>query len=236
MEFGSATCPRDVAYVPQTPWLQNETIRENVIFYGQFDKTRYDAVIEASGLAQDLEQLPASDLTFVGERVTSLSSGQKQRVSLARALYSRSSTLLLDDIFSALDTHTTTLVYEKCFRSGLLADRTVLLVTSFPAALQDAGMTICLEHGKLESVRESSGSPRAIEHVNLPKNQVRETDTDSSDDSSLSSQETDLSSNSITDIDQDQGQIGRIANEKSASGRVPRTLCKAYVESFGQSY
>lgn len=234
LESGSATCPRDVAYVPQTPWLQNETIRENVIFYGQFDKTRYATVIEASGLAQDLEQLPAGDMTFVGERGTSLSGGQKQRVSFARALYSRSSTLLLDDIFSALDTHTTSLVYEKCFRSGILADRTVLLVTSFPVALQDAGMAIRLNHGKIVGVRMSSESQRVVQDVDQPNDQVEDPDSESTENSSLSLQDTDSSSDSITDLDQ--VQTGGIAKEKSASGRVPRTLCKFYTASFALSY
>ncbi|GAB1217957.1 hypothetical protein ATERTT37_007200 [Aspergillus terreus] len=146
LESGSATCPRDVAYVPQAPWLQNDTIRNNITFYSAFDEARYDAVVEASGLAQDLRQLPAGDLTLVGEKGTSLSGGQKQRVSLARALYSPSSTLLLDDIFSALDTHTSTLVFEKCFRGGLLSDRTVVLVTHYPPAFQEADLVIRMEH------------------------------------------------------------------------------------------
>lgn len=226
LESGSATCPRDVAYVPQTPWLQNETIRQNVIFYGQFDKARYDTAIEASGLSQDLQQFPGGDLTFVGERGTSLSGGQKQRVSLARALYSRASTLLLDDIFSALDTHTTSLVYEKCFRRGLLADRTVLLVTNFPAALQDAEMVIRLEHGKTAFVKISSESRHSPGYI-IPFSQGEQADLESSDDSSLTIHDTGSSSDLADRADQEQGdQTRRTVKERSASGRVPRTLCK----------
>jgi ABC-type multidrug transport system fused ATPase/permease subunit len=217
LESGVATCPRDVAYVPQTPWLQNDTIRQNIIFYGQFDKPRYDTVMEASGLVQDLQQFPNGDLTFVGERGTSLSGGQKQRVSLARALYSRSGILLLDDVFSALDTHTTSHVYHKCFRSGLLSDRTVLLVTSLPAALREAEMLICLDHGRISSVSSPSTLP-----IDDQPNTQRQTDLEFSEDSSVDDPDSDKAN--ITDLTQEQ--TGRLVTEKSASGRVPRTLCK----------
>lgn len=236
LESGSATCPRDVAYVPQTPWLQNGTIRQNVIFYGQFNKARYGAAIQASGLAQDLLQFPNGDLTFVGERGTSLSGGQKQRISLARALYSHASTLLLDDIFSALDTHTTSLVYEKCFRGGLLANRTVLLVTSFPPAIRDAQMVIRLEHGRIVSVRTSSVSRDSQEDVNILSSQ-EQPDLQSSGDSSLTMQDTDSSSDVEIDHGQAQGdQSGRIVKEQSATGRVPRTLCKLLCLIFNISH
>jgi ABC-type multidrug transport system fused ATPase/permease subunit len=109
LESGTATWPGDVAYVPQTAWLENDTVRHNVLFYSAFDRKRYDTVVAACGLLPDLKHFPEGDLTVVGERGTSLSGGQKQRVSLARAIYSHASLLLLDDIFSALDAHTTTL-------------------------------------------------------------------------------------------------------------------------------
>lgn len=224
LESGNATCPRDVAYVPQTPWLQNDTIRQNVVFYGEFEKARYDTVMEGSGLAQDLHQLPNGDLTFVGERGTSLSGGQKQRVSLARALYSRSSTLLLDDIFSALDTHTTSLVYDKCFRGGLLTDRTVLLVTSLPVALKDADMLIHLNHGKVSSVGESSPSTLASGAQSSSESQEAALEVQ---DNTSTLQEPDSRRVGVDVASQEQaGQPGRIVKEKSASGRVPRTLCK----------
>lgn len=155
MESGEASCPSDVAYVPQTAWLLNTTIRQNIIFFSSYDERRYNEVIHACDLVDDLKQLPKGDLTHVGEQGSSLSGGQKQRVSLARALYSPSSTLLLDDIFSALDTHTTTRVYERCFSSGLLAERTVILVTHFRHAIDNAGMVVSLTQGKLSAIEST---------------------------------------------------------------------------------
>ncbi|OOF95218.1 hypothetical protein ASPCADRAFT_147292 [Aspergillus carbonarius ITEM 5010] len=226
LESGTATCPRDVAYVPQAPWLQNDTIRQNIIFYSPFDEARYAMVVEASGLAQDLRQLPAGDLTMVGERGTSLSGGQKQRVSLARALYSPSSTLLLDDIFSALDTHTTSLVYEKCFRSGLLKDRTVVLITHYPAAMQDAELVIRLEHGKIVPVR-------AFKTQSL--SQSRSTTPGTDTDSSVAVPVTETLEAPSEDPTAPEPPVveTRITKETSATGRVPRTLALRYMLLFG---
>lgn len=50
LESGSVTCPKDVAYASQSPWLQNETIRGNILFNSPFEQVRYDRVIEACGL------------------------------------------------------------------------------------------------------------------------------------------------------------------------------------------
>ncbi|KAE8145053.1 P-loop containing nucleoside triphosphate hydrolase protein [Aspergillus avenaceus] len=238
LESGAVTCPQDVAYVPQSPWLQNDTIRENITFFSPFDKSRYNTVIEASGLIQDLQQLQAGDMTIVGEKGTSLSGGQKQRVSLARALYSHSSTLLLDDVFSALDTHTTTLVYEKCFRSGLLSNRTVVLVTHYPAALQDAEMVVRLEHGKTFVVEAPSSLPQAL--LQRTGCSTPGTDTDSTNSANqqvIEEEAHDAPSEPTTTMspghEQQYPQAGRITKETSATGRVPRTLFLQYIRLFG---
>ncbi|KAE8142492.1 P-loop containing nucleoside triphosphate hydrolase protein [Aspergillus pseudotamarii] len=237
LESGTASCPRDVAYVPQAPWLQNDTIRENITFFSPFDKARYNAVVEASGLIQDLQQLPAGDATIVGEKGTSLSGGQKQRVSLARALYSQSSTLLLDDIFSALDTHTTTLVYDKCFRSGLLSDRTVVLITHYSAALQDAELLVRLDHGKASTVETPWSLPQALLQRTRCSTPATDTDSMSLGNPPIVEESLDAPSEPTTTIapahEQQSPQVGRIAKETSATGRVPRTLALQYILLFG---
>ncbi|PYH49471.1 putative ABC multidrug transporter [Aspergillus saccharolyticus JOP 1030-1] len=234
MESGTASCPPDVAYVPQAPWLQNDTIRQNIVFYGPFDENRYATVVEASGLAQDLKQLPAGDMTRVGEKGTSLSGGQKQRVSFARALYSFSSTLLLDDIFSALDTHTSTLVYEKCFRSGMLKDRTVVLVTHYPAALQDAESIIRLEHGKLVPAQTLS---RALTPVLASPAGCGTPDLipvgDETAEEPPFNAPSELPMPPVPPVADQHAAQGRIVEETSSTGRVPRTLMFSYMRLFG---
>ncbi|TQW00746.1 hypothetical protein V2A60_001796 [Cordyceps javanica] len=95
----------DLAYVSQPPWIENRTIRQNIVFGNLFDEDRYMAVLHACALERDLEALPHGDLTIAGVNGGSLSGGQKWRVSLARALYSRARTLVLDDVLSAVDPH-----------------------------------------------------------------------------------------------------------------------------------
>lgn len=231
LESGAATCPRDVAYVPQTAWLQNDTIRQNILFYSAFDQKRYEAVIDACGLGQDLDQLPAGDLTEVGERGTSLSGGQKQRVSLARAIYSQASTLLLDDIFSALDTHTTTLVYERCFRKGLLTGRTVILVTHLPVALQDAQMVVTLDQGTVSSIRVAQSKLDSEVATTVGS---EETTAESSASEAPSGWELELAKPapevtvSSVPAELQNNPPGRVVEETSAKGRIPRTLGKLW--------
>jgi ATP-binding cassette subfamily C (CFTR/MRP) protein 1 len=84
-----------VAYVAQSPWLLNATLRENVLFGRAFDEALYRAVLSACSLAPDIATLPARDATVLGERGVTLSGGQRARLSLARALYAQPSILLL---------------------------------------------------------------------------------------------------------------------------------------------
>jgi ABC-type transport system involved in cytochrome bd biosynthesis fused ATPase/permease subunit len=86
-----------VAYVPQQAWLQNASIRDNIVFSSPFDQQRYDKVLEACSLLPDLAIMEDGDQTEIGEKGLNLSGGQKARVSLARAVYSRAGILMLDD-------------------------------------------------------------------------------------------------------------------------------------------
>ena len=73
-----------IAYVPQQAWMQNASVKDNVLFAKQMDDKFYSNVIEACALKSDLEILPGGDSTEIGEKGINLSGGQKQRVSLAR--------------------------------------------------------------------------------------------------------------------------------------------------------
>jgi ABC-type multidrug transport system fused ATPase/permease subunit len=94
-----------VAYVPQQAWIQNATLKNNILFGNKLDETFYDKVISACALRTDLNILPAGDATEIGEKGINLSGGQKQRISLARAVYSKADIAILDDPLSAVDAH-----------------------------------------------------------------------------------------------------------------------------------
>ncbi|KAG8830089.1 hypothetical protein FRC17_005452 [Serendipita sp. 399] len=118
-----------VSFCSQEPWITNQTIRENILFGSPYEEERYKKVLYQCALETDLEMFNAGDQTEVGEKGLTLSGGQKARVSLARAIYSHSQIILLDDVLSALDVHTSSWIVEKCFKGDLVQNRTILLVT-----------------------------------------------------------------------------------------------------------
>jgi ABC-type multidrug transport system fused ATPase/permease subunit len=119
-----------VAYAAQESWVQNDTIRNNILFGSPYDEQRYKEVIHQCGLSRDLSLFDAGDKTEVGEKGLTLSGGQKARVTLARAIYSQAQILILDDVLAALDVHTARWVVDKCLQGDLVHGRTVLLVVS----------------------------------------------------------------------------------------------------------
>ncbi|KAL5330563.1 hypothetical protein ACEPPN_000081 [Leptodophora sp. 'Broadleaf-Isolate-01'] len=152
LEAGEVTCPRDVAYAAQSAWLQNDTIRNNILFYSDFEQARYGRVVDACCLLEDFRQLPRGDLTLVGENGTVLSGGQRQRLALARAIYSNAPTIILDDVFSALDVTTAVYLYNQVFCSDLLHGRTIILVTQTPWIAEQADLEVRLDSGLVKSV------------------------------------------------------------------------------------
>ncbi|KAL9086635.1 MAG: hypothetical protein Q9159_004044 [Coniocarpon cinnabarinum] len=118
-----------IAYCEQTPWLESMSIRDNILFEAPFEETRYKQVLDVCALTPDLASFTHGDLSNIGENGIGLSGGQKARVALARAIYSRANILLLDDPISALDHDTAESIVRKAFAGPLLKDRTVVLVT-----------------------------------------------------------------------------------------------------------
>ncbi|KAI9745397.1 MAG: hypothetical protein M1818_000931 [Claussenomyces sp. TS43310] len=117
-----------VAFVSQTPWLQNATIRDNILFGNPFDKERYEKVLTACALQPDLVALAKGDETQIGLRGVKLSGGQRARLAFGRALYSNAKLLVLDDIFSALDSHVSKQIFNA-LTDELGKGRTRILVT-----------------------------------------------------------------------------------------------------------
>ncbi|KAL4440938.1 hypothetical protein ABPG74_009351 [Tetrahymena malaccensis] len=143
-----------IAYIPQSPWLQNSSLRDNIIFGLPFDEERYYKVIEKCQLTVDLqnrEVFPLGDLTEIGERGVNLSGGQKQRIGIARAVYANADIYLIDDCLSALDAHVGKLIFYDII-CGELEEKTVMFVTHAIHFIEDIEKIIVLKEGSIVNV------------------------------------------------------------------------------------
>uniref|UniRef100_A0A8C6PLB0 Multidrug resistance-associated protein 1 n=1 Tax=Nothobranchius furzeri TaxID=105023 RepID=A0A8C6PLB0_NOTFU len=151
--FCAVALQGSVAYVPQQAWIQNATLKENIIFGQEGREQWYQQVVEACALQPDLEILPAGEDTEIGEKGVNLSGGQKQRVSLARAVYCDRAVYLLDDPLSAVDAHVGKHIFEQVIGpQGLLKDKTRLLVTHGLSYLPQTDLILVLVDGQITEV------------------------------------------------------------------------------------
>jgi len=154
---GSVTLNGSLSYGAQDPWLQNMSFRENILFGQVLDEVWYEKVLDACELLKDVESMPDGHDTNVGERGISLSGGQKARVALARAVYSRSDIIFLDDVLSAVDEHVSAALITKLLSvDGLLANRTVILATNNIKVLSYSSQIIALKEKEVAEVSSFS--------------------------------------------------------------------------------
>ncbi|PWY84317.1 ABC transporter family protein [Aspergillus eucalypticola CBS 122712] len=118
-----------VAYVAQEPCLKDGTIRDNILYGLPFQQERYRRVLSACSLNSDMDSLMLKDETPLDDQGSNLSGGQKWRISLARALYSDAEIIVLDDIFSSIDSHTAQHLYQYALTGSLAEGRTRILAT-----------------------------------------------------------------------------------------------------------
>ncbi|TID19224.1 hypothetical protein CANINC_003794 [Pichia inconspicua] len=147
---GSVAIAGTVAYVPQTAWIMNGTIRENILFGCKYDPNFYQKTLEACALLSDLDILTDGDQTQVGEKGISLSGGQKARLSLARAVYARADVYLMDDVLSAVDEHVGKHITKNVLGSnGLLKNKCRILATNSMAVLRASDYITMLSQGRI---------------------------------------------------------------------------------------
>uniref|UniRef100_G3QNW6 Multidrug resistance-associated protein 1 n=1 Tax=Gorilla gorilla gorilla TaxID=9595 RepID=G3QNW6_GORGO len=150
---GHVAIKGSVAYVPQQAWIQNDSLRENILFGCQLEEPYYRSVIQACALLPDLEILPSGDRTEIGEKGVNLSGGQKQRVSLARAVYSNADIYLFDDPLSAVDAHVGKHIFENVIGpKGMLKNKTRILVTQSMSYLPQVDVIIVMSGGKISEM------------------------------------------------------------------------------------
>jgi ABC-type multidrug transport system fused ATPase/permease subunit len=138
------------AFCPQYAWIQNATVRENIIFGKEFKQSWYDKVVDACALRPDLDMLPNGDRTEIGERGITVSGGQKQRMNIARAIYFDADIVLMDDPLSAVDAHVGRHIMDSAI-CGLLKDKCRILATHQLHVLSRCDRIIWIDEGRIRA-------------------------------------------------------------------------------------
>ena len=216
---GHACVNGSVAYVPQKPWITNETVRSNITLGAPFDGERYRDALAVSELEEDLASLPAGDLTVIGERGITLSGGQKQRVSIARAVYANRDIVLLDDPLSAVDVHVGARIFDRCIM-GALRGKTRVLTTNQLHYLKYADRVVLVEGnrvkcwGTLAEVKLSGSELAAYINAGAPSEGEGRRDNETAGDSL-----------------EDRGSVTGTPSEDKECGSVNRAVYAAYFMS-----
>ena len=137
-----------VGVVSQETFLFNGTILDNLRF-GRPDATRteIEAMARAARVHEFVARLPEGYDTHVGERGVKLSVGEKQRISIARALLKNPPVLVLDEATASVDTETEQLIQQALER--LLAGRTSFVIAHRLSTVRHADLILVLEHGRI---------------------------------------------------------------------------------------
>lgn len=148
---GKINVSGSMSFVAQQAWIQNATLKENILFGRPYDEQLYNRVVDACALRSDFAILPGGDKTEIGEKGINLSGGQKQRVSLARAVYSNADIVVLDDPLSAVDAHVGKHIFDSVIGpNGLLKDKTRVFVTNSLSFIPECDNIVYLNEGKVE--------------------------------------------------------------------------------------
>ncbi|KAF1817293.1 P-loop containing nucleoside triphosphate hydrolase protein [Eremomyces bilateralis CBS 781.70] len=151
--------PNSMAFVSQEAWLENMSFRDNVLFGLPFDEQRYNKVVKYCALEKDISFLIDGDQTEIGTSRINISGGQKWRLSLARALYSRADILLLDDIFTAVDATTGRHLLNEALTGELAQGRTRILATHHVSMLYGTmAYEVILGDGMIKRCDDSPGN------------------------------------------------------------------------------
>ncbi|MFT4588549.1 MAG: ATP-binding cassette subfamily B protein [Candidatus Binatia bacterium] len=137
-----------IAIVTQEAFLFNGTIRENIL-YGRLDATdeELSAAAKAANCHEFIERLPDGFDSRVGERGVKLSVGEKQRVSIARAILANAPILILDEATASVDTHTEKLIQEAL--EHLMQGRTSFVIAHRLSTIRNADQILVIRHGEI---------------------------------------------------------------------------------------
>lgn len=120
-----------ISFSSQIPFIINDTIRNNIVFYNTFNSERYHKVVSICQLNQDINTFPGKDFTEISSNGTNLSGGQKARINLARAVYNEADIYIFDDPFASVDSIIAKDIIEKVVLDYLKGKTRIIIKHDF---------------------------------------------------------------------------------------------------------
>jgi ABC-type multidrug transport system fused ATPase/permease subunit len=161
-EFTLPSLLSKIALVSQETLLVHDTLRANITYgLGVIDDAQVRDAVERSRLSAFVDGLPEGLDTLIGDRGVKLSGGEKQRVSIARALLKKAEILILDEATSSMDTETERLIQEAI--DNAIQDCTAIIIAHRLSTIQHADSIVviqdgtCVEEGKLDVLLQKKG-------------------------------------------------------------------------------
>ncbi len=210
-----------LSYASQDPWIMNGTIRDNIIFYSEFDEEKYNQVVNACQLDKDFNNFKHSDMTEIGSTGNNISGGQRARIALARALYRDADIYLFDDPIPSVDTFVSMKIFHQSI-INFLKNKTRIFVTHDLRNLKYSSRIILMNNFKIEF----NGNYDEFLKIEQYKD-INEINSKQNNDSSLNKNITEINGEFYTNKDESFG--GLLKEEDQVSGRI---TCKIYHRFF----
>lgn len=140
----------NIGFVFQDNFLFSETVKQNILLGSEIKEETLDECLKVAQADRFIEALPLGKETILGERGVGLSGGEKQRVSIARALVCDPQIIIFDDASSSLDLRTEKELYNELGR--FFGKRTVLLITQRVSTAKTADRIVVLENGHITEI------------------------------------------------------------------------------------
>ncbi|PGH29073.1 hypothetical protein GX50_08186 [[Emmonsia] crescens] len=230
---GNVSMNASRAFCPQYAWIQNATVKENILFGKEYDDVWYNKVIDACALRTDFDMLPASDGTEIGERGITVSGGQKQRLNIARAIYFDADLILMDDPLSAVDAHVGRHIMDSAI-CGLLKDKCRILATHQLHVLSRCDRIILMDDGRISSIDTFDNLMRDNEVFR----QLLATTSQEGDTSKIESDEEDEIEDKRVEMPKKKAKTSKpgpslMQQEERAVSSVSWGVWRAYIAAFG---
>jgi subfamily B ATP-binding cassette protein MsbA len=146
-----------VGYITQDPVIFNDTVFNNISFWGaesEFNKKRFWTAVKQAAIFDFIDELPNKVQMVLGNNRVNLSGGQRRRISIARELFKEVEILILDEATSALDSETEKAIQRNI--DDLKGDYTILIIAHRISTIKNADRIVVMKNGKISHINNFS--------------------------------------------------------------------------------